>query len=80
LAGALLALLALLARDRRGASVFRDFNFASDGGMEAPLLSASAEGTRGEATAIPAVRLPTSRNRRREIMNPPRIEERSRPL
>src|SRR5579864_432744 len=57
------------------ASGFRDFNFASDDGREASASSAAAALTRErDATAIPAVTPLTSRNRRREIMNPPRIE------
>jgi len=63
------------------ASLFRDFNFASDGGREASATSAAAEVTgERDAIAMPAVTLPTSRNRRREIMNPPGLRNAIRPL
>ena len=53
------------------ASLFRDVNFASDGGREASASCAAATFNREEeVTAMPAVTLLTSRNRRREIMKP----------
>jgi hypothetical protein len=56
------------------ASPFRDFNLANDGGREASVSSAAAAAAiAGDATAIPAVTLLISRNRRREITNPPRL-------
>jgi hypothetical protein len=55
------------------ASLFLDFSFARDCGKGEPgQLSAAAEASReGDPAATPATALPTSRNRRREIMKPP---------
>src|SRR6266851_553044 len=56
------------------ASLFRDFNAARDGGRESPHFSGALAVASGLEAAATLATQPTSRNRRREIMQPPRLK------